>query len=120
MTVVANQNAAKLQKSVLMTSYPRPRLYPTRSAFVPLIDIWPTTDKMRWFSQSRIIGKLGLVVDTELQVERRELEDNVVLTFNQRHSSTLVAFRSSYWPKLHIHLEIGTVSAHKRALQSCR
>jgi hypothetical protein len=65
-------------------------------------------------------GKFGLVVDPELQVERRELDDNVVLTFNQRHSSTLVAFRSSYWPKLHIHLEIGTVSAHKRALQAGR
>jgi hypothetical protein len=37
-----------------MTSYPRPRLYPTRSVFAPLIDIWPTTDKMRWFSQSLV------------------------------------------------------------------
>src|SRR5216683_1182228 len=99
MTVVANQNAAKLQKSVLMTSYPRPRLYPTRSAFVPLIDIWPTTDKMRWFSQSRIIGKLGLVVDTELQVESRRLEDNVALTFNQRQSAARGGFRSTYRPK---------------------
>lgn len=60
MTAVANQNAAKLQKSLLMTSYPRPRLYPTRSTFVPLIDTWPTTDKMRWFSQSPDIGSFAL------------------------------------------------------------
>jgi hypothetical protein len=59
MTVVANQNAAKLQKSLLVTSYPRPRLYPTRSAFVPLFDIWPTTDKTRWFSQSLVCGNFA-------------------------------------------------------------
>lgn len=77
------------------------------------VDISVSALSMAW---SRFVS--GLVHNTELQVRCRDFENDVLVAFDQRHPSVLVSVRPTDSLEFHIDLEVRTVSADERTLQS--